>query len=92
MEKITENLERLRIKTKEIKSKKKTSEKDEIDELTTPNLFFDTTKYSFLDLKHKLTDAEINDEIELHNYRKIPKIMFEAWKKGMKTRILIYLN
>ena len=34
-------------------------------------------------MKYKLTESEIEDEIDLHKHRKIPDLMFEAWKRGI---------
>ena len=45
--------------------------------------FVDRNKYTFFDMKYKLTENELNDEINEHSFRKIPDILFEGWKRGI---------
>jgi len=45
--------------------------------------FVDRNKYTFFDMKYKLTETELNDEIHEHRHRKIPSILFEGWKRGI---------
>jgi superfamily II RNA helicase len=41
-------------------------------------------KYTYLDRKFKLSDKEIDEEIDSHKFRpNIPTSMFEAWKRGI---------
>ena len=45
--------------------------------------FVDRNKYTFFDMKYKLTENELNDEINEHSFRKISDILFEGWKRGI---------
>ena len=45
--------------------------------------FVDRNKYTFFDMKYKLTETELNEEIYEHRYRKIPNLLFEGWKRGI---------
>ena len=78
---------------KNLKAKKKTKvrnnngelERDEYEFLEEQNMNIPLInhKYSFLDSKYKITDTEIEEEINSHKYRKIPKYLFDGWKRGI---------
>ena len=81
-----EKMIKLAKKKRDQATKKNTKQEDledleEIDIIVNPNQI--NEKFSFLDSKRKMTDSEINDEIDLHRRRKIPSKMFDAWKRGI---------
>ncbi|RNA17498.1 superfamily II RNA helicase [Brachionus plicatilis] len=78
-----ENEEKV-VKNMKKKRSKCSGEQDqqEEEECEIPPLI-DRSKYSFLDPKYQMANSEIESEIKMHRYRNIPKIFFEAWKRGI---------
>jgi hypothetical protein len=50
-------------------------------------------KFTYFDRKSKLTNKEIDEEIDSHRHRpNIPKSMFEAWKRGIGVHHAVFHN
>ena len=79
-EKILKNLKKKKNKYSDKQNKQMPNE----DECELPPLI-DKSKYTYLDSKYQMAISEIDDEIKLHKYRNIPKILFEGWKRGISV-------
>lgn len=83
------NLDKIEKKMKKLlESAKKKSGKDKLDEDVETEPFTRLSefnvKYTFLDTNNIMSNEEIDEEINLHRYRKnIPKKLFDAWKRGI---------
>lgn len=81
--KILKNEEKLlKILKKKVNKHSEGQDPKSEDECDLPPLI-DKSKYSYLDPAYQMSNSEIESEINLHRHRKIPSILFEAWKRGI---------